>query len=431
MYLKLSLRSALRDRRDYLLYTLTLTVLTAVMALSELTAALGGRAGFETSSLPLLVGLVMVILLRYISRFVLRQRAQEFALYLLMGMERRALAGMFFLEFFLLGCLCLGGGVLLGSCMGAVLWALAPGGHALLLPAVLSAAARTAGYFLVMQLLSLASTAQLIRRLEIRELTEERRRDQSQELGRVGPWAAVAAVSFLVLSGAMLGTALLPENAVVALVGLMSLPLLALAFSFYRALYALLDSCRRAGVRALYRGNRLYLTAQLLSGGTQSALLDGVLCLCLLFAAGAFLFGGVMLSQALEVMERETQQWMGFLQLCVCVICLVVYFAVLSLRQAVDIQRFRRGVKILRRLGKSGRDIRSLLAQQTCLRFASPVLLCLPLLALAAALVGYRLAIPLLTAGLCCAFLLCFAALYGLYAWAVCRMNAGLSKGRT
>ena len=60
MYLKLSLRSALRDRRDYQLYTLTLTVLTGVMTLAQMAAALGDRAGLETASLPLLVGLILL-----------------------------------------------------------------------------------------------------------------------------------------------------------------------------------------------------------------------------------------------------------------------------------------------------------------------------------------------------------------------------------
>ena len=45
MYLKLSLRSALRDRRDYQLYTLTLTVLTGVMTLAQMAAALGVLLG--------------------------------------------------------------------------------------------------------------------------------------------------------------------------------------------------------------------------------------------------------------------------------------------------------------------------------------------------------------------------------------------------
>ena len=280
MYLKLSLRSALRDRRDYQLYTLTLTVLTGVMTLAQMAAALGDRAGLETASLPLLVGLILVIL---------RQRAQEFALYLLMGMERRHLAWMFFLEFFLLGCLCLAGGIVLGAGMGCCLLSLSPE-RGPLLPAIGSAAAETAGYFLAVQLVSLVSTAQLIRRLEIRELTAERASDRSWNLGPGRVWAAAAGVSFAVLAAALLGIAFAP-GAADMLVGLVSLPALALVFCFYRALYALLSGYRRRGGRLLLRGDRLFLASQLLSGGAQSALLDSVLCLCLLLAAAAFLCG--------------------------------------------------------------------------------------------------------------------------------------------
>lgn len=427
MYRKLSLRSACRDWQDYLLYTLTLTVPTGVMSLSELSGLLGGMAGFQTASLPLLVGLITVILLRYISRFLLRQRAQEFALYLLMGMERRTLAGMFFLELFFLSCLCLAVGILLGICLGAVLWALFPGGapgQAAFAPAALSAAARTAGYFLAIQLLSLASTVQLICRMEIRELRGEKQRDQSQGLRRVGVWTAASAISALLLAVSLLGIGLLPENAAGALVGLVSLPLLALVGTFYQALYGQLNRRRRLKGETLYRGDRLYLTAQFLSGGSQAALLDSVLCLCLLFAAAAFLFGGIMLSRALVVMSPISQRYMGLMQISICVIFTVIYFAVLSLRQAVDVQRARQSIKTLHHLGKSGREIRSLLVKQTCLRFAAPLLLCLPILAAAVSLAGFRLAIPLLTAQLSGAFLLCFAALYSLYAWAVCRISA-------
>lgn len=425
MYLKLSLRSALRDRRDYQLYTLTLTVLTGVMTLAQMAAALGDRAGLETASLPLLVGLILVVLLRYVSRFILRQRAQEFALYLLMGMERRHLAWMFFLEFFLLGCLCLAGGIFLGAGMGCCLLSLSPE-RGPLLPAIGSAAAETAGYFLAVQLVSLVSTAQLIRRLEIRELTAERASDRSWNLGPGRVWAAAAGVSFAVLAAALLGIAFAP-GAADMLVGLVSLPALALVFCFYRALYALLSGYRRRGGRLLLRGDRLFLASQLLSGGAQSALLDSVLCLCLLLAAAAFLCGGAMLSRDWPGMDPDLAHWMGFLQAAICVIFLVIYFAVLSLRQAVDAQYARRSVRILRQLGRSGRDIRGLLARQTCLRFALPLLLCLPLLALAVPLAGFRLSILPLAAALCGGFLLCFGGLWGLYAWTVCRLNGRMA----
>ena len=206
MYLKLSLRSALRDRRDYQLYTLTLTVLTGVMTLAQMAAALGDRAGLETASLPLLVGLILVVLLRYVSRFILRQRAQEFALYLLMGMERRHLAWMFFLEFFLLGCLCLIGGIVLGAGVGCCLLSLSPERGPLLPP---------------------VTPPQPRRRLAIRQLTAERASDRSWNLGPGRVWAAAAGVSFAVLAAALLGIAFAP-GAADMLVGLVSLPALAL-----------------------------------------------------------------------------------------------------------------------------------------------------------------------------------------------------------
>ncbi len=134
-----------------------------------------------------------------------------------------------------------------------------------------------------------------------------------------------------------------------------------------------------------------------------------------------------MLSRDWPGMDPDLAHWMGFLQAAICVIFLVIYFAVLSLRQAVDAQHARRSVRILRQLGRSGRDIRGLLARQTCLRFALPLLLCLPLLALAVPLAGFRLSILPLAAALCGGFLLCFGGLWGLYAWTVCRLNGRMA----
>lgn len=420
MYLKLSIRNALRSGRDYLIYTVTLTALTAVMALSGMVSAIGGRAGFETASLPLLITLIMAVLMRYVNRFILRQRAREFACYLLLGMGRRQLAGMFFLESFLIGCACLAVGTPLGLGLGAILSGLLLPGAATA-AAALGAAVETGGYFLVISAASLLGTAGMVRRLEIRELLQEERRNLSQGGGSGRGWAAVAGASALLLAAMLAGIALLPEEAGGALVSLISLPLLTLAVSFYRAAYALGSAYRRAG-RPL-AGDRLYLAGQYLAGGASGARLNSVLFLCLAFCAAAFLFGGVMLAPGHAWMEPGTQRWMGFLQLCICVIFGVLYFTVLSLRRVVAVQQERRGIRILRRLGKSEGEIRLLLAKQTGLTFSAPLALFLPLLAAAVPLVGYKLGDPLLLWTLCGVFLAGFAALYGVYGWITFQMS--------
>lgn len=53
MYLKLSIRNAKRSFTDYLLYIVTMTVLLAIMEISNCIAIMGESADFQTISLPL------------------------------------------------------------------------------------------------------------------------------------------------------------------------------------------------------------------------------------------------------------------------------------------------------------------------------------------------------------------------------------------
>ncbi len=94
---------------------------------------------------------------------------------------------------------------------------------------------------------SLLGTAGMVRRLEVRELMQEERRNLSQGRGSGRGWAAVAGASALVLAALLAGIALLPDGSGDMLVSLVSLPLLTLAVSFYRAAYALGNARRRAG----------------------------------------------------------------------------------------------------------------------------------------------------------------------------------------
>lgn len=89
MYWKLSIRNARRSFKNYLLYVVTMTVLLAVMELSNCIAVAGRFADFQTVSLPLLITVVQIILVGYIDTFMFTQRAKEFASYLLLGMPKK------------------------------------------------------------------------------------------------------------------------------------------------------------------------------------------------------------------------------------------------------------------------------------------------------------------------------------------------------
>lgn len=397
------------------------------MSLSNLVSAAGSlQAGFETAALPLLITLLSLLLLHDCNRFLLARRARELALYLLLGMERGRLSLLFFLEELLLGLAGLGAGQLLGLLLFSRLSGLM-GASLLSAGQLLRAGLETAGYFALTEGLSLVLLRRTFQRMELRALMEARRENQPPD-ARPGLWSACAGLSFLVLLALLAGFALLPEEVGMPLLSVIALPLVLLVFSFYRALFALGGRLRSRGGAYLFRRDRLYLTGSLLSQSRSGAMLSSVLCLCLMLSSLSFVAGGVMLRPELSILDPFHQRWMGFLQLCICMIFLVLYFAVLSLGQVTDLQRERAGLRLLWHLGRSRKELRGLMARRLRQKFGLPLLLWGILAGTALLLAGGRtdalLRAPWLTLRLAAGFLAGFAALYGLYFVLICRVSA-------
>lgn len=127
MYAKLILRSARRSARDYLVYILTMTICAALFYgfLSISSRFYQPDIGAEYNYSMLSDGMKMAIcgvtllllfLIRFANRYMLRSRQKEFALEAVMGMEQRTIARLFFAETLLMG----GMAVLLGIGLGAV-----------------------------------------------------------------------------------------------------------------------------------------------------------------------------------------------------------------------------------------------------------------------------------------------------------------------
>lgn len=114
MYLKLSIRNARRSFINYLLYVVTMTVLLAVIEVSNCITIIGELAGFQVISLPLLIAAIQIVLVGYIDFFLLKQRAKEFASYLLLGMEKKRLTRLFLCEVLLIGFCCYIAGATIG-----------------------------------------------------------------------------------------------------------------------------------------------------------------------------------------------------------------------------------------------------------------------------------------------------------------------------
>lgn len=130
---KLALRNAKRLWKDYLIYFLTLCMITALMfsfhsllfskdiyvmmhygESGELSTAGTMLVTFMSVSTAIVLG-VTGWLIHYMMRFILEKRSREFAIYLLAGMQKRQLVKLYVRENLFLGAAAFGTGALLGG----------------------------------------------------------------------------------------------------------------------------------------------------------------------------------------------------------------------------------------------------------------------------------------------------------------------------
>ena len=109
MYAKLILRSARRSVRDYLVYIVTLTLcVTLFYAFLSVSSRyyqpdIGVEYDFTLLSDGMKlaicgVTLILLFLIQFVNRYMLRSRQKEFALEAGLGMEQRTIAWLFFAE---------------------------------------------------------------------------------------------------------------------------------------------------------------------------------------------------------------------------------------------------------------------------------------------------------------------------------------------
>lgn len=125
MHVKLALRNVRRSAKDYLIY-----VLTMVLTVGLFYGFLSITSPFYNSRLPIqmnldyfsskmkiiipLIALLLIFLISYVNSYIIRRRKKEFALQIILGMEQRTVAYMFFIEMLIMGLIAVGIGIVLG-----------------------------------------------------------------------------------------------------------------------------------------------------------------------------------------------------------------------------------------------------------------------------------------------------------------------------
>ncbi len=389
MYLKLSIRNARRSFINYLLYVAAMTILLAIIEVSNCIAIIGELAGFQVISLPLLTAAIQIVLVGYIDSFLLKQRAKEFASYLLLGMGKKRLTRLFLCEVLLIGFCCYIAGTTIGFSIYGF-WYFREPLHEMKHCGFLYGKSMfyTFLFFCLIETVCSFRLRQRLGKLQIRELMYERNRNQDvKNAGNYKKWGIIFFLCFLCLICCVYGIVFLPEIYIVYPVSVAAIPLLISVFAFYKWVFGYLYAYRRMKSVRLYQKDRLYITGNVTSNFKTTAMVNAIFCICFLFSGCSFVTGILMLQPEFQLFDTAMRQWMGTSQISICIMFLVIYFSILSLQQIIEVRQTSKSNQIMYCMGKSNKQIARLMNQQTAIKLTSPmimalliILFCLPLL---------------------------------------------------
>ncbi|GAA0114948.1 FtsX-like permease family protein [Clostridium senegalense] len=135
MYAKLAINNGKRSIKDYLIYFITITLCVslfyAFMSLSSSDYEFITEDSYNFEMLTVILKYVtyiitalLILLIGYVNKYMIKRRQKEFATYILLGAEQRNVSIMFFIETLFIGLISVGIGIFIGMLFSQVVTAL-------------------------------------------------------------------------------------------------------------------------------------------------------------------------------------------------------------------------------------------------------------------------------------------------------------------
>lgn len=219
MMCKLALRNVKRMAKDYVVYFMTMAVVTALMFsfntllfskdvqnLFQMDAMMSVMTGLATAFIvPIIAWLI-----NYMVRFVLEKRSREFGIYLLVGVKKKEIARLYFTENLLLGAgaflVGMGLGLLFQQILLSIFYSMVQLDYKLHLEWNRNCILMTAACYLGCYLLALFRSRKKFRKMNIHDLMESQRQNEEikETHEKAKRWFLPLSVLFLVVFGVFL-----------------------------------------------------------------------------------------------------------------------------------------------------------------------------------------------------------------------------------
>lgn len=275
MFAKLAFRNMKRSARDYLVYILTMTIITALIYAfgslifqNELADLFDLEPVMDIMLILATVFIVIIVawLINYMVRFMLEKRSSEFGIYLLLGMKKKTVSRLYIRENLLLGCLSFCCGILLGillqQVLVSVMYSMVRMEYHLHITFHYKTFLMTALCYFGCYLLALTRCRHKFRKMNIHALMEARRRNENiREKHEKGKRILLPlSMIFILLFWSIFGRLDSTVEVMIFLVGLVLT-----IYLFYTGLSAWIICYIRKKGNAVYRGQNLFLLRQFAS----------------------------------------------------------------------------------------------------------------------------------------------------------------------
>lgn len=275
LYLKLTLRNVMRSIKEYMIFMITICISMMLMYAfqslvysTQLQDLLHQMDTLYQVILLVSVLLVFIIgwLISYVSGFIIQNRSREFGLYMLFGMKRSTIAGMFVLEMFLMGLAGFVIGCLLGTLFSQVLTAiiyhLFEGAYTFVLEISFPAIGLTFLCFLLMWIVTLYKERRTIMKISVHELLYEDRKNDTSRYHQGVSWFMLISACFsfglgLYLTSDAIRNMTRNDASPWLLPGIILLVLS--VYCFYYGLFVLLETLIKRNQKLKYQKNTLVL----------------------------------------------------------------------------------------------------------------------------------------------------------------------------
>lgn len=272
MLSKLAIRNMKRCARDYLIYLLTITLISALLyAFNSLLFRNDLKKYWDTEDMmemmvflaTILIMFITAWLISYMVRFMMAKRSREFGTYLLLGMKKSAVSTLYLLENILLGVIALFFGILLGTLLQqvlmAILFSLLNMTYHLHLSFHPGTFLMTAFCFSICYLLSLSSCRKKFRKMNICDLMEAERKNEeiAEKHEPAKKLLLPLSILFLLFFWLIFGSLQSSGGVALFLIGLVLT-----IYLFYTGLSAYIICYIRKGGKLIYRGQNLFLMRQ-------------------------------------------------------------------------------------------------------------------------------------------------------------------------